>query len=243
MAAHLGLATRSDLATEQSEPAARDATSGVGLERLIRVALADDSASALRSLRLLLDGQPGINVLAEPAAPAEPAGSRVEPDGKLPDVLVLILNAPGTASLALLRDLHMRAAGVRIVVVAADSSPAFARQALHGGASGYVLIERAGRELIEAVQRAAAGVEFLSPRIAAALDGQRAVSSEDVLSPRETEVLRLTALGFTGAEIAQQLELSRRTVESHRATIHRKLGLATRAELVDYALRRRLVGA
>jgi DNA-binding NarL/FixJ family response regulator len=228
MAAHLSLV---------SEPAAGHAAPGLGREGLIRVALADDSAPALRSLRLLLDSDPGIKVLAEPA------GSQMEPGGMVPDVLVLVLNVPGTASLALLRELHTRAAATRIVVLAADSSPAFARQALDGGASGYVLIEHAERELPEAVQRAAAGVEFVSPQIAAALDRQRAVSDGDGLSPRETEVLRLTALGFTGTEIAQQLELSRRTVESHRATIHRKLGLATRAELVDHALRRRLVGA
>jgi two-component system, NarL family, response regulator NreC len=156
---------------------------------------------------------------------------------------VLALNAPGTASIAMLRALHERAPSVRIVVLAPEASPVFARRALDAGASCYVLTQRADRDLSQAIDRAAAEQEFVSPQVAAAFEGSRSAAAEDRLTPREIEVLRLTALGFTGAEIARQLHLSRRTVESHRATIHRKLALATRAELVGYALGRRLLGA
>ena len=83
----------------------------------------------------------------------------------------------------------------------------------------------------------------MSPRVAAGLDALRRAVGGDGLSPRETEVLRLIALGHTSAEIAAKLHLSRRTVETHRARIHRKLGLTTRAELVRFALRRHLIGA
>jgi two-component system, NarL family, response regulator NreC len=246
MAARLGLAEPVEDATRPSEAVGGDAAGASEPDRLITVALADDGFTARRSLRALLDSQSGVKVVGEPAEPAEPAeraGSRLELGGELPDVLVLALNAPGTASIATLRALHERAPSVRIVVLAPEANPVFARRALDAGASCYVLTQRTDRELPEAIDRAAAGAQFVSPQIAAAFDGLRAAAAEDGLTPREIEVLRLTALGFTGAEIARQLQLSRRTVESHRATIHRKLGLATRAELVGYALGQRLLGA
>jgi DNA-binding CsgD family transcriptional regulator len=87
------------------------------------------------------------------------------------------------------------------------------------------------------------GEEYVSPRVAAGLAARRRVVEEDGLSPRETEVLRLIALGYTSTEIACMVHLSRRTIETHRANIHRKLGLSTRAQLVDLALRRHLIGA
>ena len=92
-----------------------------------------------------------------------------------------------------------------------------------------------------AVRRAAVGEEYVSPRVAAGLEALRRAVQEDGLSPRETEVLRLIALGHTSAEIAVKLHLSRRTVETHRARIHRKLELDTRAQLVRYALGNHLI--
>ena len=99
------------------------------------------------------------------------------------------------------------------------------------------------RSCPQAVRAAAHGEEFVSPRIAARLDALHRTLTEDALSPREVEVLRLIALGHTSVEIARKLQLSPRTVETHRANIHRKLELSTRAELVRYALRRGLLGA
>jgi two-component system response regulator NreC len=122
-----------------------------------------------------------------------------------------------------------------------EASPLFAQHALDAGAVGFVLKDRADSELPEAIRRAAQGGEYISPRVAAGLDALRRAVSGDGLSPRETEILRLIALGHTSAEIAGTLHLSRRTVETHRARIHRKLGLATRAELVRHALRRHLL--
>jgi two-component system response regulator NreC len=118
----------------------------------------------------------------------------------------------------------------------------FAQQALDAGAIGFVLKDKADSELLEAVHHAARGEEYVSPGVAAGLEILRRAVDEDGLSPREVEVLRLIALGHTSAEIAAKLELSRRTIEAHRARILRKLGLRTRADLVQVALRRGLMG-
>ena len=119
-----------------------------------------------------------------------------------------------------------------------QDDPAFAREALRAGARGYVLKHSAGTELVQAIRAAAGGGTWLNPdlgaRMAAAPEGPTGALAD--LSERELEVLRLIALGHTNAEIAEQLFLSVRTVETHRAHIQQKLGVSTRAELVRYAL-------
>ena len=119
-----------------------------------------------------------------------------------------------------------------------QDDPQFARQALRAGALGYVLKEAADAELVEAVRRAAAGQTYLNPRLGAALAAAPplAAGRPGDLTEREIEVLRLIALGHTNADIAEQLYLSVRTVESHRAHIQQKLRCSSRAELVRYAL-------
>jgi two-component system response regulator NreC len=116
-----------------------------------------------------------------------------------------------------------------------QGDPGFAREALRAGASGYVLKEADEEELVEAVRRAAAGESYVTPalgaRLAAAPEGP-----PDDLSPRELEVVRLIALGHTNPEIAEQLHVSVRTVETHRSHAQRKTGAGSRAELVRYAL-------
>jgi two-component system response regulator NreC len=131
----------------------------------------------------------------------------------------------------------------RVVVLTMQEDPVFAREALQAGAAGYVLKEAADTELVEAVRRVAAGETYLNPRLGAALAtaGLGPKEPPDDLTERETGVLRLVALGHTNAEIAGQLYLSIRTVESHRARIGQKLRLSTRAELVRYALDRGLL--
>lgn len=160
-----------------------------------------------------------------------------------PAVVVLDLRLPNGSSIHAIRQLRERAPDTEIVVMTMEESPLFAQQALDAGAVGFVLKERADSELLTAIRRAAYGDEYVSPRVAAGLEALRRAVGSDGLSPRETEVLRLIALGHTNPEIAAKLHLSRRTVETHRARIHRKLGLATRADLVQFALRRRLIGA
>jgi len=227
MNAHLSLAAAPDaIAAPAHEP--------------IRVVVADDHALVRRSLRLLLAGEDDVEVVAEAC---DIATVLRHVHGHAPHVLVLDLQMPGGSSIEAIRRLHELAPNVAIVVLTMEQSPAFAQRALESGAVGFVLKDRADTELPAAVRRAMRGEEYVSPRVAAGLEARRRVVDEDGLSPRETEVLRLIALGYTSTEIACMVHLSRRTIETHRANIHRKLGLSTRAQLVDLALRRHLIGA
>jgi two-component system, NarL family, response regulator NreC len=203
----------------------------------IRIILADDHAAMRQSLRLLLQGEADIEVIAETDTLQSAIGQVRE---RRPDVLVLDLGMPDQSSgIEALGRLKQETQNMKIVVLTMDDDPAFARRALDNGALGLVLKEMADSDLPPAVREASHGRRYVSPILAAKLDGGRAPI--DRLTPREREVLRLIALGHTSVEIAQKLGLSPRTIETHRARIHRKLGLDTRAELVHYALRHELL--
>jgi two-component system response regulator NreC len=208
--------------------------------RHIRVALADDRALARQGLRHLLDGQHDIEVLTV-AADVTSLGSRVA--AHHPDVLVLDLGLPSSSAIAAISGLRERAPHTQIVVLSGEREPVFARRVLAAGARGFVAKESADRDLPAAIRATARGALFVSPALAAGLEATRRSFAEDHLTAREIEVLRLIALGHTSAEVATALALSPRTVETHRARIHKKLGLTTRAEIVGYALRRRLLRA
>ena len=189
-------------------------------------------------LRMLLDAEPDLEVVAE-AGDAASAERYVR--GHEPDVLILDLNMPGGSGLDAIPRLRKDAPGTRIVVLTMQRDPAFARQALGAGAVGYVLKSAADVELVLAVRLAAEGETYLNPQLGARLAAQRPDARPGDLSERELEVLRLVALGHTNPEIAGQLFVSVRTVEAHRAHIHQKLRLTTRAELVGFALEHRLI--
>lgn len=206
----------------------------------IRVVLADDHAMMRRTLRRLLDGEPGVQVIAE-AGDLEGAARHVQ--SHQPHVLVLDLSLPGGSSIEAISRLRERSPVTHIVVMTMNESPAFAQRAFAAGAVGFVTKDLADEELPTAVRAAARGEEFVSPRVAARLDALHRTLTDEALSPREVEVLRLIALGHTSVEIARRLHLSPRTVETHRAHIHTKLAVRSRAELVRYALRRGLLVA
>ncbi len=204
----------------------------------IRVVLADDHALMRRSLRLLLEGEEGVDVIAE-AGDLASAVSHVH--GHRPHVLVLDLGMSNGSNIEAIGQLRERAPETQIVVLTMQDNPVFAQHAFAAGALGFVAKELADSELPQAIRAAARGEQYVSPRVAPRLDALRSSFTEDQLTSREVEVLRLIALGHTSVEIARKLHLSPRTVETHRARIHRKLGLTTRAELVRYALRRGLL--
>jgi two-component system response regulator NreC len=200
----------------------------------ITLVVADDHRVVRAGLRLLLESEPRFVVSAEVGSVADAiaAVQRLEPR-----VLVLDLNMGGESSLDAIPGLRKRAPETQIVVLTMQSDPAFARAALSAGALGYVLKDAADAELLAAVSQASEGRSYINPQLGAKLaaappDDDRRT---DGLSPRELEVLRLIALGHTNAEIAGSLTLSVRTVESHRAHIHQKVALRTRADLVTYA--------
>jgi two-component system, NarL family, response regulator NreC len=202
------------------------------------IVLADDHTVVRSALRMLLDAEPGFEVVAE-AGDADTAVRYVR--GHKPAVLILDLNMPGRASLDAIPDIKEASPETEIVVLTMQNEPAFARRALQAGVRGYVLKEAADAELVQAVRSAAAGDTYLQPALGARLAAGTDQPAAHELSERERDVLRLIALGYTNAEVAEQLYISIRTVESHRAHIQQKLGLSSRAELVRYALERGLV--
>jgi two-component system, NarL family, response regulator NreC len=206
--------------------------------RMTTIVLADDHTVMRNALRLLLDAEPGFEVVAE-AGDADAAVRYVR--GHKPAVLILDLNMPGRPSLEAIPDIQEASPDTEIVVLTMQNEPAFARRALQAGVRGYVLKEAADSELVQAVRSAAAGDTYLQPALGARLAASSGSHNGDELSERERDVLRLIALGHTNAEVAEQLYISIRTVESHRAHIQQKLGLSTRAELVRYALEYGLV--
>jgi two-component system, NarL family, response regulator NreC len=204
----------------------------------LHVVIADDHSVVRRGLRQVLEAEAGVEVVAE----AEDLdGARRYVRGHRPDVLVLDLNMPGGSTLAAIPGLREEFPDTQIVILTMQDEPAYAREALSAGVMGYVLKEAADDELVEAVRRAAAGDTYLNPRLGARVAAAPPPGPPDGLSVREVEVLRMIALGHTNAEIAQELYLSVRTVETHRAHIQQKLRLGSRSELVRYALEHRLI--
>jgi len=202
----------------------------------ITIVLADDHAVVRTGLRMVLERAGGFEVVSE-AGDADSALRTVL--GHKPTVLVLDLNMPGPlSSFDAIPRVKEVSPATRVVVLTMQEDPEFARRALRAGAAGYVLKESADDELVEAIRRVADGATYLNPSLGAALAAAppEPAGPPDDLTEREVEVLRLIALGYTNAEIAQHLYLSVRTVESHRAHIQQKLNRATRAELVRYAL-------
>ena len=199
------------------------------------VVIADDHTVVRQGLRMLIDNEDDLQVIAE--AGSVPDAERLTRAHR-PTVLVLDLNMPGGSSLDAIPRLKEVTA---VVVLTMQDDPAFARQALQAGALGFVLKEAADEELLGAIRLAAAGETYLNPRLGAKLALAPPAGPPDDLTAREVEVLRLIALGHTNVEIGDQLFLSTRTVETHRAHIQGKLRRTTRAELVRYALEHGLV--
>jgi two-component system response regulator NreC len=204
----------------------------------IRVVVADDHPVVRRGLRLILDAEPDLEVVAD-AGNVDDARRYVR--GHHPNVLVLDLNMPGGSSLDAIPGLRAEFPETGIVVLTMEQETTYARQALAAGAIGYVLKQAPQVELVEAVRLAAGGESYLDPRLGARLATEPPPGPPDNLSLREVDVLRLIALGHTNTEIAVQLYISVRTVETHRTHIQQKLLLSTRPELVRYALDRKLV--
>jgi len=206
----------------------------------LTIVLADDHKVVRSALHMLLEAEPDIEVVAE-AGTADDAVRYAR--GHKPTVLILDLDMPGRPSLEAIPDIAEASPDTHIVILTMRSEPEFARQALKLGVRGYVLKEAADAELVQAVRSAAAGETYLQPALGARLAAEANEQDADDLTERESGILELIALGHTNAEIAEQLFLSIRTVESHRANLQSKLDLNTRAELVRYALDHGIIGA
>ncbi len=205
----------------------------------LRLILADDHGVLRAGLRALLNSQPDLEVVGE----AETADGAVELARRLhPDLALVDVRMPG-GGLTALRQMKLEQPRLAVIILSQYDDPAYLREALAAGASGYVLKRAAGQELIQAIQAASRGEVYLDPALARVLVeeswGPRQPappSAEQALSERETQVLRLVALGHTAQQIAEQLYLSIRTVETYKLRGMEKLGLRGRAALVRYAV-------
>jgi len=206
----------------------------------VQIVLADDHEVVRSGLRMVLDDEEGFEVVAEAG---DLDATRRYTLGYKPAVLVLDINMPEGSSLPLIPELLEASPGTRIVVLTVQNDPAFAHAAMRAGATGYVLKNAATTELVDAVRAAAQGETYLTPKLGAQLAAAppNPTGPPDGLTDRELEILHLIALGHTNSEIAEQVYLSVRTVESHRAHIQQKTGRSTRSELVRYALDHGLV--
>jgi DNA-binding NarL/FixJ family response regulator len=208
----------------------------------IRVLIVDDHAVVRSGLRLLIEREEGLTPVDEAANAAEAIYRMIE---QKPDVLLIDVTMPGESGIEAIPRLLAASPSSKVLVLSMHDDPRYVRDAFAAGASGYVLKEAADSELVAAIRQVAAGASYVNPalgaRMVAANATELAAADADPLSEREHEVLRLLALGHTNQEIAKTLFISVRTAETHRAHIMRKLGLASRAELVRYALANEII--
>lgn len=204
------------------------------MSHAVRVLVVDDHSVLRTGLRLMLEQQPDLAFVGE-APTAEDALRGI--DRTAPDVVMLDIQMPGMGGLEGAARLKERRPGVRILVLSMHDEADDIRRAFAAGADGYLVKTAADEELVRALRAVAAGERYLHPSLGAKL-AQPATPSGPVddLSPREREVLRLLALGYTNQEIARELVVSVRTVESHRAHVMSKLRAESRAAMVRHAL-------
>ena len=206
----------------------------------VQVLVMDDHRMVLEGLRLLLEGQPDMQVVAEARSLDDALASEIDPD---PDVILADLVDGPSHGADVVAALRARFPAAAVLVLSMVDDYAVVRSVLSAGARGYLPKAAAGADLIDAVRRVARGEDYLHHSVGVALArGEVRGSQEPVyLSEREMSVGRLLALGHTNAEVANLLIVSVRTVETYRAHLFRKLGVHTRAELVRVALRTGLV--
>ncbi len=211
---------------------------------MLHILVADDHGIVRAGLRMLIDRQEGMHVVSE----AEDGVEAVERTlADKPDVAILDVSMPRMTGLQAAHEIKSHAPEVGVLLLSMHDDERYFFEALKAGASGYVLKRAADTDLVDAVRAVARGESFLSPMTENALvkawlegDGEE---PEELLTPRELEIVKLIAEAHTNKQIADILKLSEKTVESHRGNLLAKLGMRDRVELVRYAIRRGLIEA
>lgn len=237
-----GLAAETDgshLATMQQTPPLGTRTAASP----IRVVIADDHAIVREGLRSLVEAHPGFDVVGEAADGQQAWQCACE---LTPDVLVLDLSMPGVGGAEAAERISRECPSVRVLALTMHEERGYVSRLLRAGAAGYLLKRTASSELVRAIRTVAAGGTYVDPSLAGALladtshraarGGADGASRLGELTARETEVLRLVARGHSNKEIAAALEISVKTVETHKANAMTKLGLRTRAAVVRFAM-------
>ena len=203
----------------------------------IRIALCDDHAVVRSGLRAILEAEADLEVVGESGTAEEAVALAREAQ---PDVFVMDIGLPDRSGIAATAEVCQASPATRVLVLTVHDDVTYLRRAFDAGAVGYLVKEAADVELVQAVRQVAAGKQYVHPSLGAALLAREVATARPAgpggeLSEREVEVLRLIAGGLTNAEIAARLYVSVRTVETHRAHIHQKLDVRTRAGLVRVA--------
>ena len=208
----------------------------------LRIVLADDHTIVRQGLKLLIDGQPDMMVVGE--AP-DGAGVLEQAKALKPDIVVMDISMPGMNGLVATRTLKGAQPHVAIVVLTRHEEDAYVQELLRAGASGYVLKHSPPPQLLGAIRAVAAGGVYLDPAVSGRvadglLDGRldRRRAADATITERESEVLRLVAVGHSNKDIAGRLDISVKTVELHKANAMRKLGLAGRVDIIRYGAMR-----
>jgi DNA-binding NarL/FixJ family response regulator len=206
---------------------------------MIRVLVIDDHAILRTGIRSMLEREGDFNVVGQ-AANADQAVSRAR--ALQPDVILLDVVMPRKSGFEALPELRAVAPEARVIMLSMQTNPSSIRKALNAGAAGFVAKHASEADLFDAIRRVAAGSRYVDPELAGDLIVPDSAALTEPLSERERDVMFMLALGYTNQEVAEQLYISVRTVDTHRAHLMRKLGLRTRAELVLYALANGLIG-
>lgn len=206
----------------------------------VRILIADDHAIVRQGLKLLIDSQPDMKVIAEAAS-----GDAVleQAAAVKPDIVVMDISMPGINGLLATRMLKQRQPDTTIIALTRHEEKTYLEELLRAGASAYVLKQSAPTEFLRAVRAVAAGGIYLDPAITAQVaDGLLApkarveLAAAAKVTERESEVLRLVAVGHSNVEIAAKLEISVKTVEVHKTNAMRKLGLNGRVDVIRYGV-------
>jgi DNA-binding NarL/FixJ family response regulator len=206
---------------------------------MISVLIVDDHELLRSALRSRLEGEPDIAVVGD-ADSAEHAVLKAR--ALQPDVVLLDMLLPRKSGIEAIPELAAVAPEARVIMVSSQAAPSGVRQALAAGASGYLPKRASDRELVTAIHTVRDGGGYVDPDLGAKLVVPKATPALEPLSERERDIFELLALGYTNQEIGKRLYISVRTVDTHRGHIMRKLGLATRAELVMFALANGVIG-
>jgi two-component system response regulator NreC len=204
----------------------------------IRILLADDHGVIRAGLRALLEGFPDMTVVGETSDGVEAMAKAFE---LKPDVVLMDLSMPKVGGIEATRQLLQREPGMHILILTVHEDESLLKEVIRAGASGYIVKRAAQEDLIHAIRVVARGDLYIHPAMTRVLFSEPAKAGPpsgieaETLTSREIEVLQLLAKGYTNRQIAEQLSLSPRTVEGHRANISAKLGLHSRVELVEYA--------
>ncbi len=212
----------------------------------VRILLVDDHAVLRDGVRMVLESQPGFQVVGTTENGQDAV--RLVEDLK-PDIAVLDIAMPEMNGLDATRAIRQCCPDTQVVILSMHEGEEYLREALRAGAAGYVLKRAAAKELVGAIQRVRHGESYLDPALTRTLISdyvrqvERGDETPDSLTERELEVLKLVAEGFTNRQIAFKLNISIKTVQTHRANLMDKLNLHDRTELVRYAIRRGLIQA